>query len=397
MKLVSGLLTLVVLVNLNVANAQLKQGDKAPEIIFENSFPSNYKLPKGKPILLDFWATWCAPCIAALHESNTFLDKYKYKIEFLAITDSSSKNVEQFIKKNKLKHQFLINKEQATFRDYKIKGVPTAFLIDANGVIQWLGNGMVVSAKLLDEFLTTGKVSADTESKSLSFSSIKKGEGDFTFALEEIKTVDENAFPGVMMGAKGDSISYSIQNVPLRGVIELLYKNQAKQIIFNLTDPQLLKRYYSLNVFAKHIDIKTIDFTLLKLIGTKQNFNVSIKIIDTIATVFKIANASKFNSLKTTLDLSTGNVDDFNFHIGEDKNGKPTLSGINLKLIEVQATVSEYYDTLIIFPKIDSVGYDFENISLGNFETLKKQMLEKYGLIAVKEKTTVPFLLIEKL
>lgn len=395
MKSATSLLTLLLIFQLNIAFSQLNKGEKAPEIVFENSFPINYKLPKGKPIILDFWATWCAPCVAALNESNTFVDRYKDKIEFLCISDSTSKNVEKFIDKQKLKHQFLINKNQTTFRNFKIKGLPTVFFIDANGIIQWSGNGMAVNSKLIDEFLETGKITGSTDANSLTFSSIKKGTGDFTFDLSEMKSGDENLAPGVMMGAKGDSISYAIQNIPLRGIIELLYKNQTKQIIYNLKNPELINNRFTLSAFAKKIDSKTIDYTLLKMIGTKQNFNVSIKETETEAWVFKKINESKFNSYKTKLDLSYGNSEDFNFHIGKDDKGKLIMSGINLKLIDFQSTVSEIYDTLIVFDNIDTVGYDFDNICLSDFEVFKNQMLEIYGLNLVKEKVSLPFLLIE--
>ncbi len=395
MKSASSLITLLLLFQLNIAFAQLNKGEKAPEIIFENSFPINYKLPKGKPIILDFWATWCAPCVAALNESNVFVDRYKEKIEFLCITDSTSKNVEKFIDKQKLKHQFLINKNQTTLRNFKIKGLPTVFFIDAYGIIQWSGNGMAVNSKLIDEFLETGKITGSTDSNSLSFSSIKKGTGDFTFDLSEMKSGDENLAPGVMMGVKGDSISYAIQNIPLRGIIELLYKNQTKQIIYNLKNPELINKHFTLSAFAKKIDTKTIDYTLLKMISAKQNFNVSIKETEAEAWVFKKINESKFNSYKTKLDLSYGNSEDFNFHVGKNDNGKLILSGINLKLIDFQSTVSENYDTLIVFENIDKVGYDFDNICLSDFDVFKKQMLEIYGLHLVKEKVSLPFLLIE--
>lgn len=393
----TGLLLFVFLLQLNAVFAQLNPGEKAPEIIFEKSFPSGYQLPKGKPIILDFWATWCAPCIAALYESNNIIDKYRDQIIFLGITDSTSKNVEEFIKKNKFKHQFLLNNNQSTFRSYNVKGLPTAFLIDANGIIQWSGHGMSVNSKLLDEFLKTGKVAANSESKSLSFSSIQKGAGDFYFDFTEITSGANNAFPGVAMAAKADSISYAIENIPLRGIIELLYKNQAKQIIYHLKDQQQLKKVFTLNVNAKNVDIKTVDFTLLKMIGNKQDFKFSIKDIDTLAWVFKIVDLTKFNDHKTVIDLSMGNSEDFNFHIGEDNNGQTTLTAINLKLIDFQASVSEYFDSLIIFNNIDPEGFDFENISLNNFETFKIQMLDKYGLKLVKEKATIPFLIIDHL
>jgi thiol-disulfide isomerase/thioredoxin len=395
MKSASSLIALLLLFQLNIAFAQLNKGEKAPDIIFENTFPINYKLPKGKPIILDFWATWCAPCVAALHESNAFVERYKDKIEFLCISDSTSKNVEKFIDKQKLKHQFLVNKNQTTLRNFKIKGLPTVYFIDANGIIQWSGNGMSVNSKLIDEFLETGKISGNTDSNSLTFSSIKKGTGDFTFDLSEIKSGEENSPPGVMMGSKGDSISYAIQNIPLRGILELLYKNQTKQIIYNLKNPELINKHFTLSAFAKKIDPKTIDYTLLKMIGTKQNFNVSIKETESDAWVFKKINESKFNSYKTKLDLSIGNSEDFNFHIGKDDKGKLIMSGINLKLIDFQSTVSEIYDTLIVFENIDLLGYDFDNICLSDFEVFKNQMLETYGLKLVKEKVSLPFLLIE--
>lgn len=137
---------------------ELPAGVKAPTIQYQKSYPANYRIPQKKPIFLDFWATWCGPCVAGLIENNELVTKYKDKVEFIAITDSTSKKVAEFITSRNFKFNFIIDNDAETFTRFGITGIPHAFLIDTAGTIQWSGYSRDFNEVLLKDFLLTGRV-----------------------------------------------------------------------------------------------------------------------------------------------------------------------------------------------------------------------------------------------
>jgi thiol-disulfide isomerase/thioredoxin len=99
-----------------------------------NNDSINLNRLKGKYVLLDFWETWCGHCILALPEIQKIQDKYPDDLVVLGITTEKKTQVEKLMRLNNLRYLNIFADKQI-INDYNLKGRPTYFLIDKNGII----------------------------------------------------------------------------------------------------------------------------------------------------------------------------------------------------------------------------------------------------------------------
>lgn len=103
---------------------------------------------KGKVVILNFWGTWCPPCRREIPDFIKMYDKHKKDgLEIIGVTLSSGSpvDIKEFVEKNSINYLILTGDEKylqhLTEQYGGIRGIPTTFLIDREGIIRekWVG------------------------------------------------------------------------------------------------------------------------------------------------------------------------------------------------------------------------------------------------------------------
>ncbi len=103
----------------------------------------NFEAHKGKVIFLNFWATWCPPCLAELPYIQNLYNAYKDKVAFVFITSDSKQTLEDFLKK-KGYHFPVYQSSHGFLQDLPlVSSIPRTFIIDKEGRIRVDESGSV--------------------------------------------------------------------------------------------------------------------------------------------------------------------------------------------------------------------------------------------------------------
>lgn len=168
-------LTLALLLTLTVAGVAsadddglLTVGSKAPSIDVEHwvqdgdgKFSPVKEFKSGKVYIVEFWATWCGPCIAAMPHISELQDKYADKgVQVISVSDEDLETVEGFLEKkvrgdsektyDDLTSNYCLttDPDRSVYTSYmkaaRQGGIPTAFIVGKDGYIEWIGHPMKI-------------------------------------------------------------------------------------------------------------------------------------------------------------------------------------------------------------------------------------------------------------
>jgi len=140
--------------------AEPRIGDRPPAIGLEkllqapDGAKANWAALKGKVVVLEFWATWCGPCVAAIPHLNELADTFKNEaVQFIAVTDEDERIISTFLKRKPIHAWVGLDTDKSMFKEYAVTGIPHTVVVDKKGKIVAITHPTMLTEQHLKDVL----------------------------------------------------------------------------------------------------------------------------------------------------------------------------------------------------------------------------------------------------
>ncbi len=127
------------------ASALPGAGSVAPDFVLKSDNGRNIRLSelRGQVVLINFWATWCAPCRQELPLLNKIYDQYQNAgFKLLAVNlDDDRRGAETMLTRLRLRFPTLFDTKKEVARSYNVDGMPATVIIDRDGRVRYVHRG----------------------------------------------------------------------------------------------------------------------------------------------------------------------------------------------------------------------------------------------------------------
>lgn len=378
----------------------LAVGDKSPNIDLTNCIiPASAgtvvsTLPlqsfTGKAVILDFWATWCGPCIASMPKYEGFQKKYGDQLQVIGVTHEKVTRIERFVRNRPVGFMLAVDTASVlrTYFDYRT--IPHVVLIDKSGVIKAITNSDHVTEDVIRELIAGHDLSLP----------LKKDRPDFNM---------EEYFHAAATTREAFNLQAGVQGVgSMSKVGQDHFKNRRLSIV-NFTLDGLYRMAYHVSYYRTVVDLdpKMVEYSDIKnrycldVIVPKAGDDIYAYMQQQLPKHFDIK--ARWEKRKMQVMVVRRNQNPITFEVSSEQSEYYGASSnhINGNGIRISA-LAEYFESFGIFnmPVIDetNVGGRY-NIQL-EWQPEKKgdmaDVFRKAGFDLIKEEREIDVLVLSR-
>lgn len=145
----------VICILLTIRSFWVKRGGfgKSPSFPQVTQMIQGTKPAPGKPTVVEFWATWCPPCVQSIPHLNQLYAKYGSAIQFVGMTSEDAATVQKFTRTNPIRYPVGYDVGNALASEYGVRGIPRAFVFDADGKVIYDGHPLQLNEAVLQKLI----------------------------------------------------------------------------------------------------------------------------------------------------------------------------------------------------------------------------------------------------
>lgn len=227
-----------------------------------------------KPIIIEFWATWCSPCIPAMKKLESLQEKYKNEIEIITVSTDSKKNLKRYIENTKTSLRIAF--DTTHLKPFKYKYIPHIILVNKEGIVQVITTPEKVTDQIVADLIAGKNIQINEIEKNIIETNFKldkqfkNNEFQYKLTSENKKVTFKNE---IKRNDDNEPIYLDFNNVSIYRLLKDIYELSSAARIYSENDISS-KNKYCFNLEQS----STYDKKLLQHAKEILNTNLDVKV-----------------------------------------------------------------------------------------------------------------------